>query len=118
MTIARGVVAAVIFFAHLAPHLGRRAVRVAAAVVRVCQNTPGRAALERSRARLFARSRSATSRERIPAGAGRGLVHHPPQRLVRVFDARSGGRLSPPGQPTVLGEPARGPTTLTTTWPG
>ncbi len=83
MTNARGLVAAVIFFAHLAPHLGRRAVGVAAAVVPVCQNTPGRAALERSRARLFARSRSATSRERIPAGAGRGLVQHPPQRLLR-----------------------------------
>ena len=118
MTIARGVVAAVIFFAHLAPHLGRRAVRVAAAVVRVCQNTPGRAALERSRARLFARSRSATSRERIPAGAGRGLVHHPPQRLVRVFDARSGGGSRRRASPRSSASQPGGPTTLTTTWPG
>jgi hypothetical protein len=63
MTIARGVVAAVILFAHLAPHLGRRAVGVAAAVVPVCRNTPGRAAVERSRAS----PRSSASQPRGPS---------------------------------------------------
>ena len=46
---------------------------------------------EHPRSRLFATSRSATLRERIPAGAGRGLVQHPRARRAQ----RSGEPATP-----------------------
>ena len=119
MTIARGVVAAVIFFAHLAPHLGRRAVRGFSCG---CTGLP-----EHPRSRRFGAQPGPPVREvEVSDVEGEDRRRRGPRSRTASAAASSPGCATPGpvgssrrrASPRSSASQPGGPTTLTTTWPG